>query len=105
MPAPRQPAPIVRDSGRPLAISSVTRKSLKRNDGPEVALRQAREIAPVLHQQRLVEAVGGVEIGANRGRQRLFLVEGPPGASRMMKNESVTSTNSVGTSPTMRRSA
>jgi hypothetical protein len=30
--------------------------------------------------------------------------KGPPGASRMMKNDSVTSTNNVGTSPTMRRS-
>jgi hypothetical protein len=51
---------------------------LKRNDGRDRPA-PAREIAAVLHEQRLVEAVGRVEIGADRRRQRLFLVEGPPG--------------------------
>ena len=38
---------------------------------------RVREITPVLHQQGLVEAVGRLEIGANFGSKRLFLVEWP----------------------------
>ena len=71
---------------------------------PEIALHHAGEVAAVLREQRTVEPVRGVEIGADRGRQRLLLVEGSTGRETDDEERNVTRTNKVGIRPAIRRS-
>ena len=81
--------PIVRLSGRPLGDQLGDAEVLVAQRRTEIALRHAREISPVLH-----------DAAADRGRTRrrdwrgpaggsaCSWSKGPPGASRMMKNDS-----------------
>jgi len=43
----------------------------------EISLDQPREIPPVLLEQRLIEPVGGLEVGLDFWRQRLLVIERP----------------------------
>ena len=51
--------------------------------GPEVAVRQRAEVAPVLHGERPVEPVDAVEIGAYRRSECLLLIERTPGGEAL----------------------
>ena len=70
---------------------------------PEIEMRQAPEIAAELRPDGLVQMIRPVEIGEHRFGDLAVAGDGPPGATRMTKNEIVMSANRVGIAPKIRR--
>ncbi len=63
-----------RQPGRDQVVDAEVPEAHRR---PQVAVREAAEVAQVLLEERPVEAVGAIEVGLHLRRERLFLVERP----------------------------
>jgi hypothetical protein len=93
-PDPRRtaaPAAHPRLTGAPLATSSLTVKSFCRNDGPRSPRAGACRDSAGTARQRLVQMVGGTQVGFHLGRQAALAVErvrpGPAAAGRTPRDD------------------